>query len=1157
MQEPDEEQLRRITRLPFLFGILLILAGVVIGQDIKGIQPTTLQATELIDGKAILSVQYEGVADLDKSLSVDKKTAIFNISGGLNLINRTIKNRMDAKTNTLLDCDLLTCDYRISISTAEPMRIDSKDLTGGFQYGEASVEKVFFYDLNNWSEEIPTYSYSQRQTLIENGTTINQTVRTQNGTVIVNHSDVFENEDIGSVIIWPGHPQEFVIRFSKATPQTNVDIYDTFFGIENKEAGWWNNSCGYSQVFYMNSTSINAVNTNITVRIPVNTSNSAMVNQTTGANIAWIDSNGVLLNSTIDSTNSTWLGNSTNNATYLVIATSLNNKTLLTNFTAYYCPLTSNYSNPAAFAGSYYYFMTSSINTPSGSVMPDLVGSYLNTAGVFTNSSSKCKTGSCYIFNGASTHFTNSSVVWTNTSFTVSYWEYEPATMSTPIAVAISDALGTSGMFIGYDSPSQGYIRFYVDSTKSLNPNPTIASSLHHTMGVYNGTIASLYLDGVLVNSTTVGGVPVANHGIDIGSNNGYNSFFNGTLDNVYFMKTAQNADYAQADYGQYLQSVGSILTNASVKVSLVFTSNGSSYIYGPVQANVSANSTGNSTINLSYNWFKNGANQTALAGSQTVANNSITTLDAPPLFTIGDNWSISVWANDGTANSSVVNSTNTTIQNYFSSINITTPASAYSGLPFNSTLNFTLAGAPSASAYFVFNTSNTTGTDSGVHPIWSFNATATAPVVAVPTNFTGTWYYRAVLANGSYYETSNNTTNVTVGVSGFYLCNSTINATSINYIFLDSITHVPVNASLVSAITWSGGVDSLTQANYTTSICINPPSMNVSATISETATATGYFAYYTSRPAANYSNATTNHTIYLINTTFGGYYSFRTINPYNAPISNATVVIASVGNSTVVFNGTTDVTGNVYTPLTQLQIYTVSASADGYNSVSFLFTAGASTATDIPMQANTTPINLTNPNQVLDMVHYNVLPVNHFFTTPTNLTYTVLSVNNSLIWWGMTVTYNGTLVSNQTSFVAAGGNMTYLANQTGVYNVNIWFQQQGFGIFSPTSFTYIYSNNTGLGAIQPILETGNVISGAGYYIVAIICALLAAAFVSQYTLSGASLIGMIVLYGFTLFWPGAPVADLGGAIKITALMMTIFISIVAGAVFYLGRFGA
>jgi len=545
-------------------------------------------------------------------------------------------------------------------------------------------------------------------------------------------------------------------------------------------------------------------------------------------------------------------------------------------------------------------------------------------------------------------------------------------------------------------------------------------------------------------------------------------------------------------------------VTNTVSVGAVVFSPNGTSFIYGPVEANVTSVSMVNSTLNLSYNWFKNGANQTSLAGYQIVANNSITTLDAPPTFTIGDNWSISVWANDGTSNSSVVSSANTTILNYFSSVNLITPASAYSGLSFNATLNLTLAGAPSASAYFVFNTSNTTGTDSGAHPIWSFLTTATAPVVATPTNFTGTWYYRATLANGSYYETSNNTTNVSVGISGFVLCNATYPTTAINYIFLDSITHVPVNASLVSAITWAGGVNSLTEQNDTVSICVNPASMNVSATISETATATGYYAYYSSRPAANYSNATVNYTIYLINTTFGGYYSFRTINPYNAPITNASVVIASVGNSTVVFNGTTDITGNVYTPLTQLKIYTVSASADGYIPRSFLFTAGAVTATDILLNTNTTNTVIPNFDSVWNDVSYSVLPSYHFLTNTTNLTLVITSNNSSLASWGMNVSYsvNGTdtLVYSNNSIASIGGSMFYTANQTGTYFVTPWFIETGFAQYTPPNVVYIYGNQTGLAKGGELLQTGTVISGFSYYLIAIVLAMMAALWVSQYT---------------------------------------------------------
>jgi hypothetical protein len=266
---------------------------------------------------------------------------------------------------------------------------------------------------------------------------------------------------------------------------------------------------------------------------------------------------------------------------------------------------------------------------------------------------------------------------------------------------------------------------------------------------------------------------------------------------------------------------------------------------------------------------------------------------------------------------------------------------------------------------------------------------------------------------------------------------------------------------------------------------------------------------------------------------------------------------------STTIFTGTTDETGSVLVPLTQLSIYQVAVRAAGYTNTSFNFVAGATTSIPITL-LSTSAQNVTVPNYqaVFEEVQFTITPALRFFTSPQNITYTTSSPNGSLESWGWIITSNSTVINTQTSTTAMGGSIVYLVNQTGTYFVNIWFKAAGFANYTPPAYVFTYGNNSGVYSAGQTLQTGSVISGFGYYLLAVVLAMMGALWVSQYSPEGAAIVGLLILCAFTFMWSDAVVVELGVDSDgqpngITALMATGFVLLLTMSAFYLRQYGA
>ena len=77
--------------------------------------------------------------------------------------------------------------------------------------------------------------------------------------------------------------------------------------------------------------------------------------------------------------------------------------------------------------------------------------------------------------------------------------------------------------------------------------SPSFGTAFHHLVATYDGTTRSLYFDGVLVGSTTTGGLNAQNSNFAIGVTNNFSEYFTGVLDDVAVYNRALSATEVQA----------------------------------------------------------------------------------------------------------------------------------------------------------------------------------------------------------------------------------------------------------------------------------------------------------------------------------------------------------------------------------------------------------------------------------------------------------------------------------------------------------------------------------------------------------------------------------------------------------------------------------
>lgn len=367
---------------------------------------------------------------------------------------------------------------------------------------------------------------------------------------------------------------------------------------------------------------------------------------------------------------------------------------------------------------------------------------------------------------------------------------------------------------------------------------------------------------------------------------------------------------------------------------------------------------------------------------------------------------------------------------------------------------------------------------------------------------------------------------------------------------------NVTGNATLISIQTTLLNQITTSLSNTTTfKICyhnhLNTTNFNASLGIiySNYTSSTRHNTLDTNRTAGNQ-----NVTLWLLALTSGTYYTFNVVNQYSLPIANATVSFykfnVPLGQWVMVEDFVTDASGGGAVLLMPFGNYILTAEANGYEDLNYTYTPTTVTYVTIQLYLNgSTTLDIPEFEHVWNDTDYYIAPPGDFYTTPINATFIVTNTNNltNISYYGISLDryFNGThtiVYANNVTVPSAGGTLQYEVNETGLYTMTYWFKHTSpeYQEFRPLPKRFIYGNLTGLSLVEGYFETGNMISGWGFYLVAVIFSMVVMGYASRYTMVGAGVVGLMVLWGFTLLYPSAVIVCLTGGECVTSMSATI-----------------
>jgi hypothetical protein len=172
----------------------------------------------------------------------------------------------------------------------------------------------------------------------------------------------------------------------------------------------------------------------------------------------------------------------------------------------------------------------------------------MNSAGNSTSGwNTICKFGSCLLFDGIN-DYVNATVDGTAlTSLSIEMWIKTAGAQSTKGIFQWSNSLSSATPFVLLQRINSTAVGWHVNG--SLNINLTAADGTwYHLMLVHNGTDWTAYTDGALAGTYTGGRLNQSN-ALYAYLGNGYNGYFNGTIDEVKIWNKALTAAEVAAEY--------------------------------------------------------------------------------------------------------------------------------------------------------------------------------------------------------------------------------------------------------------------------------------------------------------------------------------------------------------------------------------------------------------------------------------------------------------------------------------------------------------------------------------------------------------------------------------------------------------------------------
>ena len=270
--------------------------------------------------------------------------------------------------------------------------------------------------------------------------------------------------------------------------------------------------------------------------------------------------------------------------------------------------------------------------------------------------------------------------------------------------------------------------------------------------------------------------------------------------------------------------------------------------------------------------------------------------------------------------------------------------------------------------------------------------------------------------------------------------------------------------------------------------------------------------------------------------------YSFYTANPTN-------MTCAVYVDSTLVSNTTVAVPGG----LTTQNLW---VPADNGTHTWDVICVDDNTNGTIVMPAS----NFTIGAGIWGDVTYSLTPGVNFVNQSTNVVFLIASNLSKLGYYAMNITYYNTSTGNTTqaffqnvSNAPGGGTLQYTMNYNGTYHIVVFFSESGQAFMMP--WVIQFGNNEGLNNVAIELQANPPISGFGWYFIALCVAVIVAGFVSRYTVSGAGLAALGVLWIFSLLYAGVPVLQIG-MVPLDGIAITTLATVMVFAGLFLGWYG-
>jgi len=375
-----------------------------------------------------------------------------------------------------------------------------------------------------------------------------------------------------------------------------------------------------------------------------------------------------------------------------------------------------------------------------------------------------------------------------------------------------------------------------------------------------------------------------------------------------------------------------------------------------------------------------------------------------------------------------------------------------------------------------------------------------------------------------------------------FTLANCANSSYAINFSQYDELTNASLNFSVFNAIAQLYTSDPTFNRAYTFNLlnvsyaafCITPANFpaNMSWTVTYGAADTNTTSYELRGMATTYQNLsspTSNYNVSLYNVGNGTYYTFIVKDPFNQPIPTATV--QSTRNSLVTEILLTNPDGSAALLMQPFFPYTIDITKTGYVPYSFNFTPSTISTINIILEPiNVTAVTIYTLQNLLQDVNFTVLPSATYFNTTFNIIYSIQSLSSALTWYAMNITYmnssnysqNLTQVFFGNASVAAGGFLNYTVPGTafGTYYVDASFRQANYSDVYTIQRTYKLTNSTGAQQAANDFNAGNLLGGWTFYFIGVFLAMMAVGFISKYSMDGAGLVALIILWAFTFFSP-------------------------------------